>query len=499
LSEPTKILSHRHHHPECVQHSGKRDRAPELMRGSQGSGGDRPALEGSNKNFFALGARRLFLAIVATIVIAAVTPAVADFESGRQAYQRGDYTAALSAWRPLAERGDAKAQNNIGAMYFHGKGVERDRAKAAEWYLKAAQQGHAQAQTSLGVMYYHGQGVVRDHRAAAEWYLKAAKRGDAFAAMRLGHMYDRGEGVKRDFAQALAWYRKAAGYGHAQAQNILGRIHDEGRGVAEDPREAARWYSLAAEQGFARAQLRLAELYREGRGVAQDDRAAAGWLKKAAAQGLAQAQTDLGLLYSTGRGVAQDFVLAHLWWSLAAAQGSEEGAKGRDYAEGQMSPAQLVQARKLASDWGIDTASITLASPAAAEAFKVGQEAYQRGNFAAALEIFRPLAHEGHAEAQYNLGLMHANGQGVALDYITASDWYFKAAAQNLATAQYNLGLMYGLGQGVEKSYVHAHMWWTLAAEQGHGAAAKNRDIVAGGMSDEELKRSRNLAGSQRR
>ena len=102
-------------------------------------------------------------------------------------------------------------------------------------------------------------------------------------------------------------------------------------------------------------------------------------------------------------------------------------------------------------------------APSAVEAFKVGQEAYQRGNFAAALEIFRPLAHEGHAEAQYNLGLM------------------------------------YGLGQGVEESYVHAHMWWTLAAEQGHAAAAKNRDIVAGGMSNEELKRSSNLAGSQRR
>ena len=42
-------LPKRHHHPECVQHSGKRDCPPELIRGSQGSGRNRPALEGSNQ------------------------------------------------------------------------------------------------------------------------------------------------------------------------------------------------------------------------------------------------------------------------------------------------------------------------------------------------------------------------------------------------------------------------------------------------------------------
>ena len=49
----------RHHQPECIMHSGKRDRAPELIRGSQGGGCPRPAFEGPNKNRFAVGAPQL--------------------------------------------------------------------------------------------------------------------------------------------------------------------------------------------------------------------------------------------------------------------------------------------------------------------------------------------------------------------------------------------------------------------------------------------------------
>ncbi|MBP6437528.1 MAG: sel1 repeat family protein, partial [Paludibacteraceae bacterium] len=62
-------------------------------------------------------------------------------------------------------------------------------------------------------------------------------------------------------------------------------------------------------------------------------------------------------------------------------------------------------------------------------------------------------ATQGDARAQYNLGWMYDNGQGVTQSDSKAFEWYSKAAAQGNAKAQYNLGWMYGNGQGVEKNY----------------------------------------------
>jgi TPR repeat protein len=66
-----------------------------------------------------------------------------------------------------------------------------------------------------------------------------------------------------------------------------------------------------------------------------------------------------------------------------------------------------------------------------------------RGDYAAALRLWRPLADQGDAAAQYNLGLMYVDGHGVAQDDAAAVSWFRKAADQGYADAQYNLGLMY--------------------------------------------------------
>ena len=64
------------------------------------------------------------------------------------------------------------------------------------------------------------------------------------------------------------------------------------------------------------------------------------------------------------------------------------------------------------------------------------------------LKEWKPLADQGHAGAQYNLGLMYANGRGVVEDDAEAVRWYRLAADQGHADAQYNLGWMYANGRG---------------------------------------------------
>ena len=176
--------------------------------------------------------------------------------------------------------------------------------------------------------------------------------------------------------------------------------------------------------------------------------------------------------------------------------------------------------------------SILLASVSvcSAQDFDKGLAAAQKGDFATALKEWRPLAEQGNADAQFNLGLMYDNGQGVTQDYKEAARLYGLAAAQgnakaqlNLgfmygngqgvtqdykeaarlyglaaaqgdADAQYNLGLMYGNGQGVIQDNVYAHMWWNIAASSGSESAVKNRDIAAEKMTAADISKAQGLA-----
>ena len=99
-----------------------------------------------------------------------------------------------------------------------------------------------------------------------------------------------------------------------------------------------------------------------------------------------------------------------------------------------------------------------------AQGFNKGLKAAQSGDFATALKEWKPLADQGDAVAQSNLGVMYDNGKGVTQDSAEAVKWYRKAADQGYAMAQSNLGLMYGNGNGVLQDTIAAHMWFNIAA-----------------------------------
>ena len=92
-----------------------------------------------------------FALLVCAFLLTPAAGARADFESGWQAYQRGDFVLAMAEWRPLAEQGHARAQYNMGVIYDEGRGVERSRATAIEWWTKAADQGLPIAQHNLAL------------------------------------------------------------------------------------------------------------------------------------------------------------------------------------------------------------------------------------------------------------------------------------------------------------------------------------------------------------
>ncbi len=169
-------------------------------------------------------------------------------------------------------------------------------------------------------------------------------------------------------------------------------------------------------------------------------------------------------------------------------------------------------------------------APAFSADFDKGWNAYYNGDYATALQEFRPLAEQGHAEAQYNLGWMYRNGSDVPQDYKIATKWYTLSAEQGHADAQHNLGVMYekgsgvlqdykqavkwyrlsaeqgnekgqfnlavmyGKGHGVPRDYARAHMWFNLAASNGNENAVEVRDALAEEMASAQIEKAQDLA-----
>ncbi|MBH89052.1 MAG: hypothetical protein CMF71_02315 [Magnetovibrio sp.] len=126
--------------------------------------------------------------------------------------------------------------------------------------------------------------------------------------------------------------------------------------------------------------------------------------------------------------------------------------------------------------------------------FQEGLIAAQNANYAIALREFRTLAEQGHASAQYRLGLMYDNGRGVKQDSKESIRWYRKSVEQGHIGSRYTLGVMYANGSGVRQDNVYAHMWFNIAASSGDENGAINRDIIARRMSKEQLDKALKLA-----
>ncbi len=163
--------------------------------------------------------KRLITFLCVTILVGNPVDVKADqFDEGHDAYSLGNYQKALEILKPLAEKGDTRAQYTLGNMYFYGKGVSRDGKEAIKWFRKTADQGNADVQIFLGFKYYRGEGIPQDYIEAAKWFRIAAEQGFATAQFHLGLMYTNGQGVLQDNVQAHKWFNLSASLYHGEAR-----------------------------------------------------------------------------------------------------------------------------------------------------------------------------------------------------------------------------------------------------------------------------------------
>jgi len=104
-----------------------------------------------------------------------------------------------------------------------------------------------------------------------------------------------------------------------------------------------------------------------------------------------------------------------------------------------------------------------------------------------ATKWFALAAKQGLAEAQYHYGLALLQGRGVVQDYQAAFSWIEKPAKRGYAKAQYSLGELYRFGTGTAVDKARAYLWFNLAAAQGMDAAAKARDSLVWQLKPEQI------------
>ena len=116
------------------------------------------------------------------ILFALAGPAQANMDQARDLMEAGDFEAAREKLSLYARSGNAEAEELIGVIYALGLGVERDDARAFEWYLRASMKGHAGAQSGIGWYYELGRGLpAPDLVRAYLWYALSAIGGDVDA------------------------------------------------------------------------------------------------------------------------------------------------------------------------------------------------------------------------------------------------------------------------------------------------------------------------------
>ena len=110
------------------------------------------------------------------------------------------------------------------------------------------------------------------------------------------------------------------------------------------------------------------------------------------------------------------------------------------------------------------------------------------------MKWYKMAAEQGHAAAQNHLALMYRGGHGVTKNYKEAVKWFKLSAEQGFSSGQANLGSMYENGEGVPQDYVLAHMWFNLAISQGDGVDEFERDDIAKKMTREQIAEAQKLA-----
>lgn len=159
------------------------------------------------------------------------------------------------------ERGSVKGLNPLGICYELGRGISKNKSRAAWLYKKGAVVDDSDCLNNLGLCYIAGSGVKKNYKKAFELFNRAYKLGSLYSIANIGECYYYGRGVKKDYFKAVKYFEKSAQNGDMKAENGLARCYYKGNGVKQDLVKAIDLYKDLYNKGQEKAAVIIDKYY----------------------------------------------------------------------------------------------------------------------------------------------------------------------------------------------------------------------------------------------
>jgi TPR repeat protein len=192
---------------------------------------------------------RLILAVVIALG-AGVSHADDRLKPALDAYARGQFASARTAFERLSKQGVVAADYNLAVMHLRGERRDASVQEAVRLMTRAAAGGFVTAMVGLGELYERGHlELAPDLPLSVQWFRRGAEAGSVDAQMALATAHYLGRGAMLDRAEAARWYRLAAQAGDGGAMYLYASMRESGDGIERDLAEARYWYAAAARNG----------------------------------------------------------------------------------------------------------------------------------------------------------------------------------------------------------------------------------------------------------
>lgn len=356
------------------------------------------------------------------------------YKEAKNALEKAQFKTAYAYFSYLTQRNHAESFNELGDMYFYGRGMAINQAKALELYKKAAALDSVYGFFNVGFLYWNGPEEIQDPEQALQYLKKAVQMSYTYALSFIGDIYRTGPEELIDYAEAKRYYQKGVDVNEINAIKGMALLYLLGQGVTQNNAMGAFYLKKAADKGNAWAMYHLGRLYYYGEGIPRNPKLALDYLQMAYDANYPDACSLLGLLYERGEGTAPNIELANKLYIRGHELGDNQSMwyLACNYLDGNGLPKDYKRAEKLfiqAIERGNEPARIDLARMIfhGLGTVQDPQKAY---------EIIKPCLEQGYGRAYMLMGEVYENGLGVEKDYKQAKELYRKALDLGYSFAQ---------------------------------------------------------------
>ncbi|MFR7852230.1 MAG: hypothetical protein ACLU36_12285, partial [Barnesiella intestinihominis] len=271
------------------------------------------------------------------------------YKEAKNALEKAQFKTAYAYFSYLTQRNHAESFNELGDMYFYGRGMAINQAKALELYKKAAALDSVYGFFNVGFLYWNGPEEIQDPEQALQYLKKAVQMGYTYALSFIGDIYRTGPEELIDYAEAKRYYQKGVDVNEINAIKGMALLYLLGQGVTQNNAMGAFYLKKAADKGNAWAMYHLGRLYYYGEGIPRNPKLALDYLQMAYDANYPDACSLLGLLYERGEGTAPNIELANKLYIRGHELGDDQSMwyLACNYLDGNGLPKDYKRAEKL--------------------------------------------------------------------------------------------------------------------------------------------------------